>query len=200
MQDGWNNTIAGGLAGLAILVEEPTRRRVFCLFAIARAFGALVSTLIARGKLKEIPHSDTMLFCVCCALLVYCTALNPQLLFTGYYYSILKWSRDYTDAKLNTLFRQQGPKFLTCQEVGLHKDDCTRHALKDFVQSFPVFAKLYLPIHVTPILVFRRKLIIERYEGKVQLFSIIFIQYMNTLSQEPQCARFRRVFTCSPIV
>jgi hypothetical protein len=52
---------------------------------------------------------------------------------------------------------------LTCNEVGIHKDGCMKHAIKDFFQSIPAFAKLYFPIHVTPIIIFRRKLLVQRY-------------------------------------
>lgn len=153
---------AGGLAGLTLCVEDPTRRLIFCLFAISRAIGALISTLVAREKIPEIPYSETVSFCSCCAFLVYCTALNPQLLNTGYYFSVLKWSRDYTDKKLQVLFREPGERFLTCQDVGLHKDNCFRHAVVDWVKSFPAFAKLYFPIHVAPVVIFRRALLLER--------------------------------------
>lgn len=162
VQDGWNNMAAGGLAGLTLCVEDPTRRLVFCLFAISRAIGALISTLVAREKIPEIPYSETAFFCLCCAFLVYCTALNPQLLNSGYYYSVLKWSRDYTDKKLRKLFREPGDRFLTCQEVGLHKDHCFRHAVLDWAKSFPAFAKLYFPIHVAPVFIFRRKILLEQ--------------------------------------
>ncbi|XP_064618329.1 uncharacterized protein LOC135482329 [Liolophura sinensis] len=161
-KDGWNHGIAGGLAGLTIVLENPVRRRTLSLFTISRALGALVSTLITRGQIPSIVHGDTLLFCLSCSFLVYCTALRPHLLPKGYYYSVLKWSRDYTDDNLNQLFRVPGEKFLTCNEVGLHTDSCTSHALRDLIQSWPMFAKLYLPIHLAPVLIFRHKLLINR--------------------------------------
>ena len=119
--------------------------------------------MVVRRKLRQIEYSETALFCLCCSFLLYAVSLDPKLLFTGYYYSVLKWSRDYTDKKLNILFRVPGDKFLTCNEVGIHKDGCMKHAIKDFFQSIPAFAKLYFPIHVTPIIIFRRKLLVQRY-------------------------------------
>ncbi|VDI38316.1 Hypothetical predicted protein [Mytilus galloprovincialis] len=192
-KDGWNNCIAGGLAGLTIIIEDPTRRQVVTLFAIARAFGALISTLVVRGKIPYIEYSETLLFCLCCGFLVYAVALNPRLLFTGYYYSVLKWSRDYTDQKLNTLFRNPGEKFLTCSEVGLHKDSCTKHAIKDFFHSIPAFAKLYFPIHLTPVVIFRRKLLLERPKRvlksllKNTVFSTAFLAAMVMLAKYVIC-------------
>lgn len=119
--------------------------------------------MVVRGKLPQIEYSETALFCLCCSFLLYAVVLDPKLLFTGYYYSILKWSRDYTEKKLNIVFRVPGDQFLTCKEVGIHKDGCMKHAIKDFFQSIPAFAKLYFPIHVTPIIIFRRKLLVQRY-------------------------------------
>lgn len=161
-QDDINSAVAGGIAGLAMVVEDRTRRRVYCLFAIARAFGAILSTLVKRGLLPSVPYSETAMFSACTAFLVYCTALKPQYLFTGYYRSVLKWSRDYTDPTLTTLFRNPGNKFLTCAEAGLHSDSCTYHAMRDLIQSIPPFAKLYLPIHMAPIIFFQYKQFYKR--------------------------------------
>ena len=161
-QDDWNSAIAGGVSSLALSVEDRTRRRVYCLFAIARAVGALVSTLVRRGYLPDIPFSETYLFGICGSFLVYCNALKPQYLFPGYYRSVLKWSRDYTDQKLSKLFREPNTKFLTCADVGLHPDSCEKHAVKDFLQSIPGFVKLYLPIHVAPFIFFKHRMLFKR--------------------------------------
>ncbi|KAK6166026.1 hypothetical protein SNE40_022815 [Patella caerulea] len=161
-KDGWNHGLAGGIAGLSIIVENDIRRKAGALFAIARALGSGLTTLVKRGHLTRIPYCETISFCLSCAFLVYCTALEPNLLSKGYYYSILKWSRDYTDANLTLLFRKPAESFISCQAAGLHQESCTNHAFKDFCLSFPAFAKLYLPIHATPMLLFRRKLLFQK--------------------------------------
>lgn len=161
-KDDVNSAVAGGIAGLAMVVEDRTRRRLYCLFAIARAIGAIISTFVKRGFLPSVPYSETAMFCSVTSLMIYCAALKPQYLFTGYYRSIMKWSRDYTDAKLTKLFRIPGNEFLTCAEVGLHQDSCTYHAMRDFLQSIPSFAKLYFPIHMAPIIFFQYKKFAKR--------------------------------------
>ncbi|XP_021376856.1 uncharacterized protein LOC110465398 [Mizuhopecten yessoensis] len=192
-KDGWNNCIAGGLAGLTIGIEDPSRRLIYTLFAVSRAFGALVSTLVTREKIPEIPYSETLLFSVCCGFLVHCVALRPDLLHKGYYYSVLKWSRDYKDKTLQILFRDSGDRFLTCQEVGLHSDSCTKHAFKDMIFSIPAFAKLYLPIHLAPVIIFRRKLVIEKPKRVLKslvrnmLFSTSFLASMVMLAKYTIC-------------
>ncbi|XP_033741255.1 uncharacterized protein LOC117328034 [Pecten maximus] len=192
-KDGWNNCIAGGLAGLTIGVEDPGRRLVYTLFAVSRAFGALISTLVTREKIPEIPYSETLLFSVCCGFLVHCVALRPDLLHKGYYYSVLKWSRDYNDKTLQKLFRDSGDRFLSCQEAGLHSDSCTKHAFKDMIYSIPSFAKLYLPIHLAPIIIFRHKLVVKRPKVVLKsllknvIFSTSFLASMVMLAKYTIC-------------
>lgn len=161
-KDGWNYGLAGGLAGLTMAVEAPQRQRVLALFATARALGAGVTTLVARDVVSPVPHAETLAFCTCCAVLVTCVALYPHLLPAGYYKSVLKWSRDYTDPILTELFRKPGDHFLACHDVGLHEGTCTEHAIHDFVRSLPAFAKLYIPIHLAPVLIFKRHMIKKR--------------------------------------
>lgn len=143
-------------------IEDRTRRRVYCLFALARAIGALISTLVRRNLLPDIPYSETILYGACSSFLVYCTALKPEYLFPGYYRSVLKWSHDYTDQKLTKLFREPNTMFMKCEDVGLHPGNCEKHAAIDFLRSVPGFAKLYLPIHVAPFIFFKYRVLFKR--------------------------------------
>ncbi|KAL8568832.1 hypothetical protein ACOMHN_035595 [Nucella lapillus] len=161
-QDGWNFGIAGSVAGLSMLLEDPSRQKTLTFFTTARALGAGVVTLVSRGLVRPIPHAETLAFCTCCAALTTCVAIFPKLLPAGYYHSVLKWSRDYSHPVLEKLFRVPGERFLTCQEAGLHGDTCTKHALLDLFRSLPSFAKLYLPIHLAPVLVFKRDVLKKR--------------------------------------
>nr|KAG5711029.1 hypothetical protein BaRGS_013763 [Batillaria attramentaria] len=158
-KDGWNYGIAGGIAGLSLALEAHSRRKTLAFFVAARALGAGATTLVARDLVRSIPHAETLTFCVCCATLVTCVARFPHLLPQGYYRSVVKWSRDYSHDILDELFRRPNDRFLTCNEVGMHQGACTRHALEDFVRSLPGFAKLYLPIHLAPVLVFKRAML-----------------------------------------
>ncbi|XP_012935165.1 uncharacterized protein LOC101854933 [Aplysia californica] len=161
-KDGWTYGISGAVAGLSIAILDESRRKTVTFFTVARALGALVSTLVARGHLGTLPFLEVWVFCACVSVIVYCTALKPQYLTPGYYRSIVKWSRDYSDEKLEKLFRVQGDRFLTCEEAGLHEGPCVRQRFEDCLRSLPGFAKLYLPIHLTPVLLFKRKVLKER--------------------------------------
>ncbi|XP_013416683.1 uncharacterized protein LOC106178162 isoform X2 [Lingula anatina] len=170
-KNGMNYVISGGIAGLSLFVESNMRRRTIALFALARAVGVLADAANRQGVVRPIPHGYTTLFCLCCSFMVYCTALKPQLLQKGYYYSVLKWSRDYTNSNLEKVFRKQGSVFVSCARGEIHDNTCTRHAFLDLLQSWPGFAKLYLPIHVAPILLFKRKLL--RQQPKKVLKSLL---------------------------
>ena len=143
-------------------LEAPSRRKTLAFFAAARALGAGATTLVARDLSPSIPHAETVAFCTCCAVLLSCVSLYPELLPPGYYHSVVKWSRDYTDPILTRLFRTPGERFLTCQEGGLHEGTCTSHALEDLLRSLPAFAKLYFPIHLAPVLLVKRHLLKNR--------------------------------------
>lgn len=136
-------------------MEESSCQKTFAFFTAARALGAGVTTLVTRGVVPHVPHAETLTFCVCCGALLTCVTNFSHLLPQSYYHSVVKWSRDYTDAILNVLFRTPGDRFLACSEAGLHTGTCTRHAVEDFLRSLPGFAKLYLPIHLVPILLFK---------------------------------------------
>lgn len=161
-KDGWNYGIAGGVGGLSVALLDSSRRQTLAFFTLSRALGAGISTLVTRDYLRSIPFFEVWVFSACVSLIVYCTALAPQYLNRGYYMSILKWSRDYTDSNLTLTFREPGSRFLTCSEVGLHEGSCTAHRLKDLLLSLPGFAKLYLPIHLTPVLIFKRAMLMKR--------------------------------------
>ncbi|XP_041354239.1 uncharacterized protein LOC121372054 [Gigantopelta aegis] len=192
-QDGWTHSIAGGVASFTVIVENDSRRTFMTFFAIARALGAGLSTLVARETIPAIPFFDIMTFSACGAYIVYSAAVKPSNLSEGYYRSLLKWSRGFTDASLARIYRLPGDRFISCQEAGMHSDTCTKHALKDFFQSLLPFASLYLPIHLTPILVFRRKLLIERPKKtalslvKNLFYSSAFLSSMVMLAKYTMC-------------
>ena len=162
MQDGWNYGLAGGVAGLSMALDAASRHNPIAFFAAARALGAGATTLVTRGHVTSVPHAETVAFCVCCAVLLPCVCLHPQLLPTGYYRSVVRWSRAYSEPILTRLFRTPEERFLTCQEVGLHEGTCASHALLDLVRGLPFFARLYFPIHLAPVLLFKRSMLKNR--------------------------------------
>ncbi|KAK0042759.1 hypothetical protein Bpfe_027822 [Biomphalaria pfeifferi] len=191
--DGWTYGAAGGIAGLSAAVLNKSNRQTLAFFTLARALGAIVSTLVTRGVLVAIPFFEVAIFSLCTSIILYCVALKPDFLNPGYYKSILKWSRDYTDENLSILFRMPAKHFLTCQDAGLHQGNCTQQRLNDLIKSLPGFAKLYLPIHMTPVIVFKRKVLFERpffvFKSLVKnlVLSTSFLGLMVTLAKLTIC-------------
>ncbi|CAL1546335.1 unnamed protein product [Lymnaea stagnalis] len=103
--DGWTYGVSGGIAGLSLGVLNKSMRQTLAFFTLSRALGASLSTLVTRGVVYAVPCFEVAIFCLCTSLIVYCVSLKPHYLNTGYYRSILKWSRDFTDKNLNYLHR-----------------------------------------------------------------------------------------------
>lgn len=162
-QDGWHVAVAGGLAGLSSIIEDPSRRLTLSLIVAARSLGAILSIMVSRKQIPQVNHFDSMTYIACSVIITYCVATMPYLLPQGYVNSLLKWTRAYTKDIFATLYQRKGDAFISCQEVGLHKYGCGYHAFWDFVRSWPEFAKLYLLIYLLPVLLLKRKMISERW-------------------------------------
>ncbi|XP_078571983.1 transmembrane protein 135-like [Branchiostoma floridae x Branchiostoma japonicum] len=160
-KDGSNSTMAGAIAGLTMFIESGKRRRTIALFLLARAAGAFMSTWVKRGRLPRVRHLDTLVFCLCTGFIVYAAALDPELLPDGYYRSILRWSRGWTDKGLAETLRREGTAFVPC-DVHMHPGSCHVYTLKDTLRSWPSFFKMYLPINLVPVLLFKYKELISR--------------------------------------
>ncbi|KAI8506896.1 hypothetical protein Bbelb_153350 [Branchiostoma belcheri] len=160
-KDGSNSTIAGAIAGLTMFIESGKRRRTIALFLLARAANAFFSTLVRRGHVPRVRHCDTAVFCLCTGFIVYAAALDPELLPVGYYRSILRWSRGWTDKGLAHTLRRTGTEFVPC-DLHMHPGSCHAYTLKDTLRSWPSFFKMYLPINLVPVLLFKYKQLLSR--------------------------------------
>lgn len=160
-QKGWPVVIAGLAAGLTSVIDEPNRRRTLSLFIVARALGALILTLHRRGLLPTVPHFVVLTFGLCQSFIIYSTVHCPVLLPTGYYRSILSWSRYFTDDKLKLFFRNPSTQFLPCN-AGLHSGPCHLFAIRDFFQSLVLYVKIYVSIYSLPLVLFRTKTLLTK--------------------------------------
>ena len=98
-QRGWPAVVGGFAAGLTSFIDDPSRRHTLSLFVIARALGALITTLHRRGQLPTIPHFVVLMFGLCQSFIIYSVVRYPELLPVGYYRSLLRWSVSLSDEK-----------------------------------------------------------------------------------------------------
>ena len=89
--------VGGFAAGLTSFIDDPSRRHTLSLFVVARALGALITTLHRRGQLPTIPHFVVLTFGLCQSFIIYSVVRYPELLPVGYYRSLLSWSMYFTD-------------------------------------------------------------------------------------------------------
>lgn len=64
--DGWNSVIGGGVAGLALLIQEKENRRTVSLYLLVRLCQCIYNELKRRNLWhfwqKDWPHGDSLLF------------------------------------------------------------------------------------------------------------------------------------------
>ncbi|KDO26186.1 hypothetical protein SPRG_08548 [Saprolegnia parasitica CBS 223.65] len=166
-----NKAIAGAVCGLSLLVDAPSRRPVISLYIFIRMLDIVLRHAEQPKKFLQdtchvpIKYMTEILFGLCNAPIVYGALFQPELLPKGYYHWILqlgnmthggvdyairqRWRSD-TDATTGALipFRPCQPHF--------HLESCLTHSVKDLVSGGMVrAAKVYLPVHAIPFVLFR---------------------------------------------
>eukprot|EP00744_Colponema_vietnamica_P007192 GILI01010379.1.p1 GENE.GILI01010379.1~~GILI01010379.1.p1 ORF type:complete len:231 (-),score=39.41 GILI01010379.1:100-792(-) len=83
-EDGLNSAIAGGIAGLSILLDSKDRRQTIALYLLTRAGESIVYSLQEKGYLPQVPYGDVLVFCCLCSVIVYGFVFEPEILDPGY--------------------------------------------------------------------------------------------------------------------
>ncbi|KAI8903202.1 hypothetical protein EDD86DRAFT_250607 [Gorgonomyces haynaldii] len=86
-----NGAIAGGVAGLSVLVEDKTTRVAIAQQFSMRALQAGYNALEAR-KLYSFPHGDAILFGLACGSILYAYVMHPNTIPREYYTWMAKTS------------------------------------------------------------------------------------------------------------
>lgn len=80
VRDSKNLAIAGGIAGLALLVDSPARRSTIALYIFVRMLDVVARHLVAIGALPEWKHSSEYLFALSNVAIMYAFVVDPSLL------------------------------------------------------------------------------------------------------------------------
>ncbi|CAG5118558.1 unnamed protein product [Candidula unifasciata] len=192
-QNGWIFGISGGLAGLSLAVLKTSTRQTLAFFTLSRALGSGISTLVRKGILPAVPFFEVGVFCACGSLLAYCVSSAPSYMNQSYYRTLLKWMRDYSPEKFHRLFVEPGDRFLTCQETGVHEPTCLYHAVLAYLYSLPGLAKIYLPVYLIPVFLFKRATVMDKPMHFLQslskntAMSTVFLASMISLAKGTIC-------------
>ncbi|XP_070574226.1 uncharacterized protein [Ptychodera flava] len=159
---GANYVIASAIAALTCLIENAERRSIIAVFLSSRAIGALYNALVKREKIPPIKYDVPIAFGAATSIIVYGLTLNPKVLSDGYYKTALAWSRDYTEEMMDNVFRKPGSFHIPCDPWMHQGRSCLGHGIRELVASWLPYSRVYMPIHVIPFLLFRRKALLKR--------------------------------------
>ncbi|CAI5733430.1 unnamed protein product [Peronospora destructor] len=162
-RDAANLAIAGAVAGLALLLDSPSRRSTISLYIFVRMLDVVCRHLVCIGVLPTWQYSSEMLFAMSNAAIMYTFVVDPSLLPKGYYqwicqigavnhhgleYTIRRRMRGQVDAHGNLLpFRRCQPHY--------HMESCVAHAIKEWINGLGRSMQIYLPVHFLPAMFFR---------------------------------------------
>lgn len=146
------DAIAGALAGVSILLDDPMRRGGLAQYLLSRAVALGCVSGCRRGILPTVPRFAAWIFAlseipIMTGFMFYPEAMNPD-----YLRLVTKWSRDYTHERLTHVIRNPPlvDKFLSCEAAGHHDGPCLHYLCDGFRQDWLATAKMYLPLYCIP--------------------------------------------------
>jgi hypothetical protein len=162
--DQYNALAAGAVAGLALLVDDVDRRRLVALYVFVRAMSVAVKGLSRERVLPYWEHAESALFGLVNGPIMYSFLLEPDIMDQGYYKWILNMG-SVTHDGLGVTLRDRRTHlartgellpFVACQPH-YHTGSCVGHCTSDWVLGLGRAAKIYLPVHLIPVVLFRYK-------------------------------------------
>ncbi|CAI5726075.1 unnamed protein product [Peronospora effusa] len=162
-RDAANLAIAGAVAGLALLLDSPSRRSTISLYIFVRMLDVVCRHFVSIGVLPTWRYSSEVLFAMSNAAIMYAFVVDPSLLPKGYYqwicrigsvnhhgleYTIRQRMRGQLDVYGNSLpFRRCQPHY--------HMESCVAHAIKEWINGLGRSMQIYFPVHFLPAMFFR---------------------------------------------
>ena len=173
VNDRWNAIFAGALAGLALLIDDVERRRIIAVYIFVRAMSVLVKGLSREKILPYNPHAETILFGIVNMPIMHGFLLEPDILDQGYYRWILNMgnvTHEGLDLTLRTRYHVNSGEvhlpFHPCQPH-YHTGSCVGYCSHDWFLGLGRAAKIYAPVHILPLLIFRYNKLLKDPAGQV---------------------------------
>ncbi len=200
VDDPTNAFISGLVGGFSILLESSERRSGFALYLLVRATEIYIKQLVRQGYLPYWSHAEPFFFGVANMPIMYGFLFYPEILDSGYYRWILNMGV-ITDKGLKATLRDRREAFFQRGEItpfmpcstGYHQGSCAHHVSTDWVYGLLRAFKIYLPVHLIPLLAFRFKRLLKDpvntsiRTGKGILLSCMFLSSYVALVKGSQC-------------
>ena len=89
-EDGLNSMVAGGLSGLALIVEDETRKENWSLYFFGRMIDIVLRILEKRGYPVNVHLVETIMFMGMSVFMLYCYGVEPDNMMKSYLGEILR--------------------------------------------------------------------------------------------------------------
>lgn len=83
--NGWNSVIAGSIAGLAVLFQPKAMQKTLALYSATRLVECLYNEYKHQGKIKPLPHGESLLFILGSAQVMYAYVMRRETLPASYF-------------------------------------------------------------------------------------------------------------------
>mmetsp|Transcript_21428 Transcript_21428/g.31858 ORF Transcript_21428/g.31858 Transcript_21428/m.31858 type:complete len:473 (-) Transcript_21428:84-1502(-) len=162
------HAIAGFVAGLGILLDDPKRRRNTALYCIVRALADLYNNLREQRYIRPIPNGDVLLFTATQVPIVYALIKAPDLLAKSYLLWICRMGNITSESIGETcrsrisdsMHRLPGEPWQSCAYHS-HDPSCVNYTLVDWFTGILRAGRIYLPVHFLPTFLFKPMKIIK---------------------------------------
>jgi len=162
-----NSLVAGAVASIALLLDTQERRKSIALFMFVRAMDVTVKRLVRLGKIPYISLFESLIFGITNVPIVYGFLYEPEILDKGYYKWILNMGNVPEIGVIKTfrepMYARERGEILPFQPCcpHYHEGPCPNYIFKDFFWGLGRAGKIYLPVHLLPLLIFRYKSLVN---------------------------------------
>lgn len=195
-----NAIVAGVVASIAIVLDKKRRRKDIALYLLFRSFDILVKMCVRFKWLPYISWFEQFLFGVVNVPIMYGAFYEPDLIDNGYYKWILSMG-NLNHKGLEIAIRRRRRQIQATGEMiplipcqpHYHEGPCLDYNSKDWFFGLYRAGKVYLPVHLLPLLIFKHKLLLKEplqvgwKTAKAFLCSCIFLTTYSTIMKGVGC-------------
>ena len=158
-EDPWNPAISGLLSGLTVVIDDPSRRQMWTIYAFSRALYPAYELLARRQIVPRVKYSAELLYMFVSISVHYAWLSHPECAPVAAFHKLGSAMGNTSIAKLHEYVHVIG-------SGGHGKDlcnllhpnsDCYRSFVERFGRGYVTLSKIYVPLYLLTALVFPRK-------------------------------------------
>eukprot|EP00485_Elphidium_margaritaceum_P003404 CAMPEP_0202695724 /NCGR_PEP_ID=MMETSP1385-20130828/9251_1 /ASSEMBLY_ACC=CAM_ASM_000861 /TAXON_ID=933848 /ORGANISM="Elphidium margaritaceum" /LENGTH=295 /DNA_ID=CAMNT_0049351801 /DNA_START=256 /DNA_END=1143 /DNA_ORIENTATION=- len=152
------------------MLDNKTRRKQIAVYCLVRAIADFVKLAVHYKRIPNIPHADIGVFTASQTFIMYGLLHGSNALDRSYY----KWIKNMgnlTEPQIQQTFRSRinpslqyrlpSEQWAECPEFWHHDPSCIRHNCIDWLYGLVRGARIYVPVHFLPNILFNPKRILK---------------------------------------